>query len=97
MKPKCCSMTCLKLEEEVLISFLTSFCFGHFTSCFLPLTLPRSLFWDGTAKFFYCQCIMYYLCCLLYLVVVEEVHADLHDAREDHQNGGGDKEGVDVV
>ena len=41
--------------------------------------------------------LIYYLCCLLYFVVVEEVHADLHDAREDHQNGGGDKEGVDVV
>ena len=37
------------------------------------------------------------LCCLLYLVVVKEVQVDLHDAREDHQDGGGDEEGVDVV
>ena len=37
------------------------------------------------------------MCCLLYLVVVEEVYKNLHDAREDHQDGGGDEEGVDVV
>ena len=38
-----------------------------------------------------------FLCCLLYLVVVEVVYADLHDAREDYQYGGGDEEGVNVV
>ena len=38
-----------------------------------------------------------FLCCLLYLVVVEVVYADLHDAREDYQYGGGDEEGVDVI
>ena len=32
-----------------------------------------------------------------YLVVVEEEHEALHDAREDHQAGAGDQEGVDVV
>ena len=36
------------------------------------------------------------LCCLLYLVVVQEVHDNLHDAWEDHHTGGGDEEGVDV-
>ena len=40
---------------------------------------------------------MYNLCHLLYLDVVEEVHDDLHDAREDHEEGGSDEEGVDVV
>ena len=35
--------------------------------------------------------------CLLYLIVVKEVHEYLHDAREDHQDGRGDEEGVDVV
>ena len=35
--------------------------------------------------------------CLLYLIVVEEVHEYLHDAREDHQYSGADEEGVDVV
>ena len=38
-----------------------------------------------------------YLFCFLYLVVVQEVDADLHDAREDHQDGGADEEIVDVV
>ena len=33
----------------------------------------------------------------MYLVVVEEVHEYLHDTREDHQDGRGDEEGVDVV
>ena len=33
----------------------------------------------------------------LYLIVVEEVREYLHDTREDHQNSGGDEEGVDVV
>ena len=33
----------------------------------------------------------------IYLVVVEKIHADFHDAREDYQDGGGDEEGVDVV
>ena len=32
-----------------------------------------------------------------YLVVVEKVHEDLHDAREDHHAGAGDDEGVDVI
>ena len=41
------------------------------------------------------QCIN--LCCLLYLVVVQKVHAELHDAREDHHTGAGDEEEVDVV
>ena len=40
---------------------------------------------------------MKYLRCLLYLVIVEVVHADLHNAWENHQDGGGDQEGVDVV
>ena len=40
------------------------------------------------------QCI---LCYLLYLVVVEKVHENLHDAGEDHQAGAGDEEDVDVV
>ena len=33
----------------------------------------------------------------IYLIVVEEVREYLHDTREDHQDGGGDEEGVDVV
>ena len=33
----------------------------------------------------------------MYLVVVEEVHEDLHDAREDQHAGAGDQEGDDVV
>ena len=37
------------------------------------------------------------LYCPLYLVVVEEVHAHFHNAREDHKDGGGDEEGVNVV
>ena len=36
-------------------------------------------------------------CCLLYLVVVEIVHEDLHDAREEKHTGAGDEEVVDVV
>ena len=33
----------------------------------------------------------------VYLVVVDKVHQDLHDTREDHQTGAGDEEDVDVV
>ena len=33
----------------------------------------------------------------VYLVVVDEVHQDLHDTGEDHQTGAGNEEGVDVV
>ena len=34
---------------------------------------------------------------ILCLVVVQEVHEDLHDAREDHHTGAGGEEDVDVV
>ena len=46
--------------------------------------------------FFY---IFLFICVIFHLIVVEEVHEDFHDAREDHQDGwgGGDKEVVDVV
>ena len=40
--------------------------------------------------------LLYYLW-LPYLVVVEEVHEDFHDAWDDHQYGGCNEEGVDVV
>ena len=33
----------------------------------------------------------------VYLVVVEVVHEDLHDTRDDHHAGAGDQEPVDVV
>ena len=36
-------------------------------------------------------------CCLLHLVVVEIVHEDLHDAREEKHTGAGDEEGIHVV
>ena len=37
------------------------------------------------------------LCDYVYLIVVDEVHQDLHDTGEDHQAGAGDEEDVDVV
>ena len=43
------------------------------------------------------MCSQFILCDYLYLVVVNEVHQDLHDTGEDHQTGAGDEEGVDVV
>ena len=36
-------------------------------------------------------------CGNLYLVVVEEVHEDLHDAREDQHAGADNQEVVDIV
>ena len=36
-------------------------------------------------------------CCLLYFVVVEIVHEDLHDAREEKHTGAGDDKFVYVV
>lgn len=33
----------------------------------------------------------------LYLGIVEIVHKNLHDTREDKDTGAGDEEGVDVV
>ena len=44
--------------------------------------------------FFY---IFLFICVIFHLIVVEEVHEDFHEAREDHQDGQGDEEGVDVV
>ena len=45
-----------------------------------------------------CFFIYFYLSGVIFhLIVVEEVHEDFHDAREDHQDGGGDKEVVNVV
>ena len=32
-----------------------------------------------------------------YLVVIEEVHKGLHDAREHHHTCAGDEEGVDII
>ena len=37
------------------------------------------------------------MCCLLYLVVVEKVDANLHDARKDHHNGAADEKDIDVM
>ena len=76
---------------------------GKFSSCCVPLALalPQSLFWDETDN----QVMLHFIVsvsCLFYLVkvnlvVVEEVHDDLHDAREDHQAGAGDEKDVDIV
>ena len=38
-----------------------------------------------------------YILCILYLVVVEEVYKDLHDAGEDHHTSAADEKDVDVV
>ena len=73
---------------------------------FLPLSLIFLLSSSGSATIsflgwnwkirliflFYCQWIY-----LLYLLVVEEVHEDLHDARKDQHAGADDQEVVDVV
>ena len=53
--------------------------------------------WNCKVKLLIFFLSIYILYCFLYLVVVKEVYADLHDAREDHQDGGGDEEVVDVV
>ncbi len=75
---------------------------GYFSSSCPPLALLLSLFWDETAKSenkrLFCQLVIVsYVIYILYLVVVEEVHEDLHDAREDQHAGAGDQEVVDVV
>ena len=43
------------------------------------------------------MCSQFILCDYVYLIIVDEVHQDLHDTGEDHQAGAGDEEGVDVV
>ena len=92
-----------------LLKIQLSTCFISSFHSYLPCPLFFSLSSSGSATisflgwncksrviFCYCQCIVG-ICWHIYLVVVEEVHKYLHDTREDHQDGRGDEEDVDVV
>ena len=82
-------------SSEIVIQSLDKVYLFLFSSCFPPLSLPQSLSSDETKETGHIY--IYTVTLSVYLVVVEVVHEDLHDTRDDHHAGAGDEEGVDVV